>query len=145
MASLGLRGQALIKGFEVLVFKAYRHFNGEPWTCGWGHTGSDVTENTVCDLELAQHWFSQDTAAAVAQINNTIIVPLTQNQFDALVAFAFNVGVTAEGHSTLAKLVNSRQLALAANEFMKWDHVKGVKVAGLDHRRAAERALFLEA
>ena len=65
------------------------------------------------------------------------------NQFDALVSFTFNVGVGAEGHSTMAKLINARNFAGAAAQFPLWDHVDGLPNAGLLRRRQAEQALFL--
>src|SRR5207253_3066042 len=83
-----------------LVLVAYRKFPGEPWTCGWGHTGKDVVEGTTCTPEQAGSWFASDTHAAVASLDHHVTVPLNQNQFDALVSFTFNVGIGAEEHTT---------------------------------------------
>lgn len=140
---LGARGAALIKSFETLAFVAYRNFPGEPWTCGWGHTGADVTEGTTCDTAGAETWFAGDTQKAVQAVLRLVDVALTQNQFDALVSFAFNLGTGALASSTLLRLVNAGRFADAADEFPKWDHVNGKVVAGLVRRRAAERALFV--
>lgn len=142
---LGPAGEALIKSFEKLRFTAYRNFTGEPWTCGWGHTGPDVGPTTVCDEPQADTWFVQDTAKAVAAVDAETPADITQNQFDALVSFGFNVGVTAEAHSTLIRLVAAGNMAGAAEEFLKWNHVNGQVSAGLIRRRQAERALFLAA
>lgn len=140
---LGARGEALIKGFETLAYTAYRKFPGEPWTCGWGHTGDDVIEGTTCDDAQAEAWFLKDTGAAVNANIRELDVMVNQNQFDALVSFAYNVGIGAESHSTLLRLVNAGRLPEAADEFLKWDHVNGREVPGLLKRREAERALFL--
>lgn len=140
---LGARGEALIKTFETLQLKAYKHFPTEPWTAGWGHT-KGVTDQTVCTPQEAEQWFLQDTSEAVAAINSNVRVPLTQNQFDALVSFAFNVGIANEAHSTLLMQLNAGHPDLAANEFLNWTHVGRKVAAGLERRRAAERSLFLE-
>ena len=139
---LGQRGASLIKWFEKLALVAYRRFPTEPWTAGWGHTGPDVIEGTTCTPVQADMWFAKDTRQAVAAVNRTLNRVINQNQFDALVAFTYNVGVDAEAHSTLIRLVNTGLLKSAANEFLKWNHVDGKEVEGLTHRRLAERALF---
>jgi lysozyme len=142
MNTLGPAGENLIKSFETLKLVAYLDQRGR-WTCGWGHTGPDVVEGTTCTPEQAEDWFQQDTQAAVNGVNESIQTNVTQNQFDALVSFTFNVGVGAEGHSTMAKLINARNFAGAATQFPLWDHVDGVPNAGLLRRRQAEQALFL--
>lgn len=142
MNTLGSAGENLIKSFETLKLVAYLDQRGR-WTCGWGHTGPDVVEGTTCTPEQAEDWFQQDTQAAVNGVDESIQTNVTQNQFDALVSFTFNVGVGAEGHSTMVKLINARNFAGAAAQFPLWDHVDGVPNAGLLRRRQAEQALFL--
>ncbi len=139
---LSQTGEDLIKGFETLAFTAYKGDDGI-WTCGGGHTGADVVEGTTCDSARAEQWFQRDTAGAVAGVMRTVDVLMTQNQFDALVSFTFNVGVGSEAHSTLVQLLNNGHAAQAAQEFLKWDHIHGVESAGLLRRRTAEQALFL--
>ena len=140
--NLGPRGAALIKSFEELRLIGYPDQRGIP-TNGWGHTGPSVFVGQHCTVVQAEAWFEQDTRLAVHAINATVKVPLTQNQFDALVAFTYNVGVGAEAHSTLLKCVNEKETAEAADEFLKWDKAGGGVSAGLLRRRKAERALFL--
>lgn len=142
---LGAKGEGLIKGFELLRLKAYLPTPKDKWTIGWGHTGPEVVEGLVWTLEQCEAAFLHDTGWAVRQVNDTTHVPLTQNQFDAMVAFTFNVGATAEGHSTLLKLLNAGELSEAADEFPKWNRQHGEVLAGLTRRRAAELALFLAA
>lgn len=143
MMKLGPKGEALIKSFETLQLRAYKPTPKDKWTIGWGHTGPEVVEGMTCTPEQAEAWFIQDTGWACRQVIATTDVVLTQNQFDALVAFTFNVGVTAEGHSTLIKYVNAKNMVAAANEFGKWNHQDGEVVAGLTRRREAERELFV--
>lgn len=139
---LGLRGEALIKSFEKCRLTAYQDERGV-WTIGWGHTGPEVHAGLVWTQEQADAQFEKDAAWAELQVIRTTDVPLTQNQFDALVSFTFNVGSGNEGHSTLVTLVNQRKWARAADEFPRWDRAGGHVSAGLDERRAAERTLFL--
>ena len=139
--TLGPKGRALIQSFESLRLQAYQDQHGI-WSLGWGHTLGVVPYQT-CSVSDADDWFTQDTQTAVNAVNSTTDVPLTQEQFDALVSFTFNVGQGAEAHSTLLSYVNQHRFAEAADQFLVWDHVSGVPNAGLLRRRQAERALFL--
>jgi lysozyme len=143
MNSLGDAGRKLIQQFEKLCCRAYQDERGI-WTIGWGHTGRDVIPGLVCTPEQAGIWFTQDTQTAVNAVNRSVSAPLTQNQFDALVSFTFNVGQGAEEHSTLCRLVNAERYSAAAAEFDKWIYSGGHVSAGLVDRRAAEKALFLQ-
>lgn len=142
MNTLSSTGENLIKGFEALRLKAYQDDEGI-WTIGWGHTGVDVVEGLVCTPEQAETWFQEDTAWAVKGVDDSLTTNVTQNQFDALVSFTFNVGVGAEAHSTMIKLINARNFMGAAAEFPKWDHINGVVNAGLQRRRHQEQGVFL--
>jgi lysozyme len=139
---LGMRGTALIESFEQLRLTAYPGQEGKP-TIGWGHTGPEVRLGMTCTREQADAWFVQDTHTAVVGVQRTITATLTQNQFDALVAFTFNVGTGAESHATIVRLVNAGNMDAAALEFAKWNHVNGVVSDGLTRRRAAEHDLFV--
>ena len=138
---LGPKGTALIKSFEERKLAAYQDPRGI-WTIGWGHTLGVVPYQT-CSQEDADIWFVRDTQTAVNAVNRTTDVPLTQEQFDALVSLTFNIGQGSEAHSTLLALVNQRNFAAAADQFLFWNHTNGVVNAGLTRRREAERALFL--
>lgn len=133
-------GLAFIKGFEGYRSQAYKDSNGL-YACGYGHT-SGVTATTTCTEEVASDWIQQDTGYAQTAINLHVDVPLTQNQFDALVSFAYNLGVSAFVTSTLLKMVNASDFTSATAQFAFWDHIDGVEIAGLERRRQAEAALF---
>jgi lysozyme len=137
---LGDAGRALIQSFENCKLYAYQDQRGI-WSIGWGHTLGVVPYQT-CTQDDADAWFTQDTQAAVNGVMRSLDVAVTQNQFDALVSFTFNVGVGSEAHSTLLALVNQGKFTLAAAQFSFWNHVNGVVDAGLTRRRAAEQALF---
>lgn len=144
MMQLGARGLALIESFEKLALAAYQD-QGGIWTIGYGHVGPDAFDGATCSVDRAVGWLTQDTQKAALAVLRSVDVPLTQNQFDAVVAFTFNVGVGAEAHSTLCRLLNTKDFAAAADEFPRWNHVAGVVSDGLTRRRAAERELFLSA
>ena len=140
--TLAAPGEALIKSFEKLELVGYADEGGVP-TAGWGHTGQDVTVGQTYTLQDAQGWFAADIEHAEQVVDGTAPLSCTQNQFDALVSFAFNVGVGAYLHSTLLSRLKGGDLAGAAAQFLVWDHVDGEASAGLLRRRQAEQALFL--
>ncbi len=115
--------------------------SGGVWTCGYGHT-QGVGPSTVCTPELAQEWLQQDLRAATNAVNNLVTVPLTQEEFNALVDFTFNVGVRAFSKSTLLILLNESDFSGASLQFERWVLCKGHVVAGLLNRRKDEKALF---
>jgi lysozyme len=142
MMQLGAKGRALIQSFEQLRLESYLDPRGIP-TIGWGHTGPEVCHPSTCTPEQADLWFTQDTYNAVQAVIRSLDVAVSQNQFDALVAFTYNVGAGSEAHSTLLRLVNQGKFIAAADQFNLWNHVDGQVSDGLTRRRAAERALFL--
>jgi lysozyme len=122
--------------------------SGAPWTIGVGHTGPEVKYGLVWTQDQADAQLLADVAGAVAAVNRLVNVKaaqngFTQNEFDALVDFVFNVGVGNFAGSTMLKLLNSGNDAAAAAEFEKWDMAGGQHVAGLLRRRLAEKAEFL--
>ncbi len=135
-------GVGLIQLFEHCRLESYQDQHGI-WTIGWGHTGPEVVEGLVWTGQQCDDAFRADVKAAVAANDHVLPETVTQNQFDALVSFTFNVGIGAEAHSTMLKLILAGDMQGAAEEFPKWDHVNGKPNDGLLHRRLAEQALFL--
>lgn len=111
-------------------------------TIGVGHTGANVKPGMRVTAEGADAILSNDLVRFENAVNNLVKVDLNQNQFDALVAFAFNVGVSAFGSSTLLKKLNKGQYAAVPSELMKWTKSKGKQMAGLVNRRSQEAALW---
>lgn len=134
-------GMELTKQFESCKLTTYLDIKGIP-TIGWGHTGPDVTIGLTITQARADELLLADCASAVATVNRCVHIAITQNEFDALVDFAFNVGNHALETSTLIKLLNAGDFHGAAEEFHKWDHASGKEVAGLLRRRLAERDEF---
>src|SRR5579872_1827793 len=143
--TLSENGLKLIESFEGLRLEVYNDAAGLP-TIGYGHlitVGEDFSNGLT--LEQAQELLAKDTAIAQEAVNTYVTVPLTQNQFDALCSFVYNVGTNAFKESTLLKLLNKKSYYTAWEEFVKWDHAGGKVVEGLLRRRQAEAALFAEA
>jgi lysozyme len=92
----------------------------------------------------ADAWLREDLAKAAACVNANVKVPLTQNQFDALTDFCFNVGVGNFIASTLLRLLNAGNYAGAATQFDRWNLAAGRVLPGLVKRRLAERQLFMK-
>jgi len=97
---------------------------------------------TIMQVE-ADRLLSEDLKWAEATVNNHVKVPLTQQQYDALVSFVFNIGGCEFKSSTLLKKLNANEYLEAANQILRWDHDNGKVVRGLTNRRVAERALFV--
>lgn len=135
------QGMALTEQFEGCRLVAYKPTPTDPWTLGWGHT-LGVEEGATCSQDQADQWLMDDVADAENAVNRLVKIGLTQEEFDALVDFTFNVGVNAFQHSTLLAKLNDNDVQGAADEFEKWDMAGGQVVAGLLRRRNAERALF---
>lgn len=133
----------LIGEFEGLRLEAYRDVVGV-LTIGYGHTGKDVFAGQKITREEADRLLSQDLKRFENAVE-TMHPKLTQNQFDALVSFAFNLGEGALRGSTLRKLHNDGKHAEASREFGKWNHAGGKVVSGLTRRRAREAAVYASA
>ncbi|WP_288379847.1 lysozyme [uncultured Massilia sp.] len=144
MATMKASGacRALIREFEGCYLAAYRCPAGIP-TIGVGHTRR-VKMGDRCTVQQADVWLTEDLQDAEAAVNTLVKAPLAQQQFDALVSFAFNLGGTALAESTLLILLNKGNYKAAAEQFDRWVHSGGKKLAGLVRRRAAEKALFLD-
>lgn len=130
-----------ISSFEGCRLSAYMCSAGV-WTIGYGHT-EDVKEGDTCTEEQAKAWLIDDIRETQALLAYYVNVPVTQNEFIALVSLAFNVGVGALMKSKLLRKLNSGDRDGAAEEFLDFDLANGKRVAGLTRRRKAEHDLFL--
>lgn len=133
-------GLALTELFEGDVLTAYQDPRGI-WTIGYGHTAGVHPGETITHEQAVALLFDDLRAAALC-VNETVTVKLTQPQFDALVDFAFNIGITSFRHSTLLRDVNAGRFESALGQFRLWDHCGGIVNAGLLRRRSAEASEF---
>jgi len=143
----GELGLELIEHFEGLKLKAYKDSVGI-WTIGVGTiiypNGIKVKEGDTCTKEQAFEYLQHDLTQKETAVSKLVKVPLSQNQFDSLVSFAYNLGEGSLGKSTLLKKVNKNPKDVTVkDEFLKWSKANGVTLAGLLRRRRSEAHLWL--
>jgi lysozyme len=140
-------GLELIRAFEGFSPTAYL-CPANLWTIGYGH----VLRGAMLAEKLSLRWSEADGEAQLQSdcrvferaVSRLIHVPLSQPQFDALVAFTYNVGSAALQRSTLRQRLNRGEYTAVPSEMMRWVHAGGRRLAGLERRRRAEAALFAE-
>lgn len=139
-------GRAAISQREGNVLTAYRDSVGI-LTIGVGHTSAagapTVTPGMVITAKQSDEILSRDLAKFEAAVSGAVKVPLEQNEFDALVSLAFNIGGGAFAKSTLVKKLNAGDRVGAADQFLVWNKAGGRVIKGLTTRRQAERKQFL--
>lgn len=135
-------GIDLIKSFEGLRLKAYKDSVGVS-TIGYGHT-KNVKMGDVISLKTAEQFLLDDIRIFEEGVLALVQVEITQNMFDALVSFSFNLGLGNLAKSTLLKKINSKLFKEAGNEFVRWNKAGGVVLKGLTRRRLLEKELFLK-
>ncbi len=133
-------GIALIKEFEGLRLTPYA-CSSNVLTIGYGHTrtvrpGMRITRNQ------AEQLLEDDLRIAERAVSRLVKVPLTSNQFSALVSFAFNVGTVNFERSTLLRLLNRGWYEQVPAQLMRWNRSSGEVLGGLSRRRAAEGRLW---
>lgn len=151
---LSAAGASLIKKWEGLGpeyaktkrIVAYLCPAGVP-TIGWGHTGPDVKLSDVgkkeISMEEANRLFERDVAPKEAAVRALVDVPLTQNQFDALVSFTYNLGVTAFANSaSVLGWLNQGRYKDVPTGLRKYVYSGKTKLQGLVKRREEEARLF---
>jgi len=141
--SINEAGLGLVKEFEGLRLTAYRCPRGV-WTIGYGHTRTAYPGMAI-DEAQAESLLLSDLEEFARAIDRLVDVPLNDNEFSALVCFAFNVGVAALERSSLVKLLNRGWYEQVPAQMMRWVFVNGEASGGLSRRRAAEGALWKRA
>jgi lysozyme len=140
MRKINAEGIALIKQWEGLRLKAYK-CEANVLTIGYGHT-TNVTEDMQITEEEAEQLLLRDISVFEAEVSRSVTVKISDNQFAALVSWAFNVGVGAMRKSSLIRKLNAGDYASVPSELARWNKAKGKVVAGLSNRRAAEAGLW---
>ena len=144
--SVSNKGVDLICEFEGKRLIAYDDGVGI-WTIGFGTikypNGVRVKKGDTCTLEQAKEYMRHDLIEFEHTVNISVKVSLTQNQFDALVSLAYNIGSNAFKSSTLVKKLNAGDYKGAADQFNVWVNAGGKRMQGLVNRREKENVLFL--
>lgn len=142
---------ALVRSYEKCRLTAYKPTANDVWTLGWGATGRDIKVGMTWTQAQADARFDRDLAMFAAGVERLLGGrPTSQAQFDAMVSFAYNVGLDDDannaaegfGDSTLLRLHKAGDFRGAANQFGLWNKQKGVVLRGLTRRRAEEAALY---
>jgi lysozyme len=142
---ISANGLKLKKYFESCKLQAYPDpgsKDGNPWTIGWGHTGKEVVKGLVWTQEQADAALEKGAERFSFAVDDLVLVPINQNQFDALVCLAYNIGTAALSSSTLLKMLNSGDFEGAAAQFLRWNKNDRKVMLGLARRRLAEKYLF---
>ena len=135
------KGIDLIKKFEGCRLEAYKCPAGI-WTIGYGHT-KGVKDGMIITQTQAEEFLREDLRIFEQAVEACVKVPLSQNQFDALVSFCYNCGSGALKTSTLLRLHNEGKYSSAADQFLRWNKAGGKVLVGLTRRREEEREMFL--
>lgn len=149
LLELSTNGLKFIAKFEGFLGLPYNNVANNA-TIGFGHllhygpvTKADKSRYKKCiSEEDALKLLKQDTKVAVDATNRLVKVSLTQNQFDAIVSFTYNVGQGNLSKSNLLTKLNKKEYDAIASELIKWNKAGGIVIPGLTYRRNAEAELF---
>jgi lysozyme len=130
----------IIKEEETLQLEAYEL--GGLWLIGYGHLMLEGEKDVITEEE-ADAFLRDDLHWCEEAIERYVKVPVTLNEFSAMVAFCYNVGSGKTRGSSIVKRVNGDDRPGAANAFLLWNRMNGVVMKALANRRARERTLFL--
>ncbi len=137
----------MIKRWEGLRLSAYEDPDGI-WTIGYGHTNAAGAPHVHKDMQItemeAEEILCQDLKKFEQVVEQSVTVPLSDEQFVALVSFSYNVGTQAFRRSTLLKKLNKGNYEAVPIELQKWTRVGGKRLKGLVNRRAAEAGLWAQ-
>lgn len=133
-------GIELIKEFEGCRQVAYQDSVGV-WTIGYGHT-KDVYEGQLAIKKTIERWLQEDLEEFEGYVNKLVKVELNQNQFDALVAWTYNLGPGSLKESTMLRKLNYGDYESVPDEMRRWNKAGGEVLEGLVRRRDAEANLF---
>lgn len=134
-------GVDLIKQYEGCKLRAYRDAVSV-LTCGWGSTGPDIRDDTVWTQEQADKRLMDHLELVDGCIGRNVNVPLTQNQYDSLASWVYNLGCGNFMRSTLLKKLNEGDYAAVPDQIRRWTRAGTQVLSGLVKRREAEAELF---
>lgn len=137
-------GLDLIKSFEKCRLQAYLPTPKDVPTIGWGTTGPDIHMGLVWTQQQADDRFAADVGRFAASVSALVAgCPTTQNQFDAMVSLAYNIGAQHFATSTVLREHKLNIYRGAAKAFLLWTKQAGIVLNGLVRRRKAEAELYL--
>lgn len=137
---ISAEGLALIKKFEGCELTAYQCSAGV-WTIGYGHT-KGVEKGMTISKESAEEMLVEELNEYENYISDNVTSPLSQNQFDAMVSWVYNLGPSNLLASTLLKVLNAGDYDGVPAQIKRWNKAGGQTLDGLIRRREAESLLF---
>lgn len=140
MMKIENNGIGLIKEFEGKRLVAYQDSVGV-WTIGYGHTKT-AYEGRLAIKKTCERLLAEDLVEFEEYVDTLVKVPLTQNQFDALVSWTFNLGSGNLQESTMLRKLNYGDYESVPDEMRRWNKAGGEVLEGLTRRREAEALLF---
>ena len=138
--NISQEGLSLIKKFEGCELTAYQCSAGV-WTIGYGHT-KGIEEGMEITQQEAEDMLVEELHEYENYINDNVTAPLSQNQFDAMVSWVYNLGPANLKASTLLKVLNAGDYDGVPAQIKRWNKAGGVTLDGLIRRREAESLLF---
>ncbi len=138
------KGVELIKKYEGCVLKAYKPVATERYyTIGYGHYGSDVKRGMTITQDVAEDLLKKDIAP-IEQALNHLCINFTQNAFDSLVSWIFNLGIGNFNTSTMKKYIVAHKSDVEiTDQMVKWHNTNGRPLLGLKRRRVDEANMWL--
>lgn len=133
-------GLALIKKFEGCKLESYKCAAGV-WTIGYGST-KGIKEGMSITQEKAEELLLEDVSVFEDNVLDSVTMPLSQHQFDALVSWTFNLGGANLKASTMLKKLNAGEYEEVPSQMKRWNKAGGKVLQGLIRRREAESLLF---
>lgn len=134
LSAAALVGLALSEGYTD---RAVQPLPGDKWTYGFGTTEGVKPGDTIAPPKALERKL-RDVQKFEGAIKRCVQVPLSQNEYDAYVSLAYNIGDSAFCSSTLVRLLNAGDYAGACQQILRWDRFKGQQVRGLTLRRQRE-------
>lgn len=143
MTVAGLDLMRQFEGCELAAYPDPGSADGNPWTIGYGATGDGIRKGVVWTQDQCDQRFAADVAAFAARVDKAIgEAPTTGNQFSAMVALAFNIGIVGFRGSTVLRKHKAGDYLGAARAFVMWNKNDGQVMRGLTRRRLAESELY---
>jgi GH24 family phage-related lysozyme (muramidase) len=133
---------SFIQGFEQCRPDAYMPTPNDRPTIGWGTTGNDIVMGLSWTQQQCDDRFAADLDSFAAGVTRLLTGDTSQNQFDAMLSLAYNIGLGNFGSSTLLRLHNGGDFDNVPAQFLRWNHQGGQVLNGLTRRRQGEAGIY---
>lgn len=132
---------SIIKKYEGVELTAYKGLGGH-WLIGYGHNAG-IQKGMTISMKKSEKYLRTDLIQFEKDVARLVTVPVTHNEFSAMVCLTYNIGSGNFAKSTVLREVNNGNTALAADAFLMWNKANGKVLPQLKRRRESDKALFL--